>query len=107
MKREDKKKALHFKGRRQSIRGLAAMLLAVAEIAGILSMTVISSKTAGNGGNVLGAVGLLLFTAAIAGLVLAVRSLKEQDIYFVVPVAAAVLNGVMIIIYLCLYIVGI
>ncbi len=107
MKKEGKKQALQFKGRKQSVQGVSALTLAFLEIAGILAMTVVSSRTAGNGGSILGIVGLLLFAAAVTGFVLAIRSLKEQDIYFVVPVLATLLNGLMMILLLSLYIVGI
>ena len=51
-------------------------------------------------------IGFLLFGLAIFGFIISYKAFKERDIFFRFPIIGAALNGLMIIILLILYIMG-
>lgn len=54
----------------------------------------------------IGALGLATMVLSIIGFVLAVRCNKEEDIYHVTPAVGSVLNGIMILLFMVLFIKG-
>ena len=60
----------------------------------------------GRAGMEIGALGLATMVLSIIGFVLAVRCNKEEDIYHVTPAVGSVLNGIMILLFMVLFIKG-
>jgi len=98
---------IHFSGRKHSVLGIIATIIAVLVIAGFLAISFISGVNHGNGGFILGIVGLILFIAAVAGFILAYRSFRKKDIFYIFPIVGIALNGLMIIVLFIIYMVGI
>lgn len=101
------KKTIHFSGRRHSKTGIAATITGLAAVIGFFAISFISGVNKGKGGIILGLAGLILFCAAVAGFVLAYKACKKKDIFYLFPVMGLVLNGLMIIILMIIYIIGI
>jgi hypothetical protein len=60
----------------------------------------------GEGGLILGFIGFFLFALSVFGFVLSYKAMKERDIYYRFPIIGAVLNGLMMIAFFVLYIIG-
>lgn len=102
-----KKESIKFRGRKKSVRGLFSLFIGILVFIGFIVLSVISSQSRGNGGLILGAVAVLCFFAAIIGFILGYRGMKEKDIYFTAPLLGIILNGIMFILYMSLYIIGV
>ncbi len=100
------KEMIHFSGRRHTKMGIISAIIGCLVVIGFLSISFISGFANGNGGFILGVIGLFLFFLAIFGLVLSYRSFKKKDIFYRFPVVGAVLNGIMTILFLTIYILG-
>jgi hypothetical protein len=83
------------------------MVIGILSILGLIAASILSGIYHGQGGIVLGVVGLGLFALSIFGFVLSYKSLKKKDIFYRFPIIGAVLNGFMTILLLVIYILGI
>lgn len=101
------KDMIHFSGRRHSKTGILSAVIGAVVVLGFLAISVISGLAKGNGGFILGVLGLLLFALSIFGFILSYKAYKKKDIFLRFPVIGAVLNGFMIILLLIIYILGI
>jgi hypothetical protein len=101
------KGTIHFSGRRHTKTGIFATVIGAVVVIGFSVISFISGLNKGKGGIVLGLIGIFLFITAIAGFVLAYKSFKKKDIFYHFPIIGALLNGLMIIILLIIYIMGI
>ncbi len=102
-----KRQMIRFSGRSHSKTGIIATMIGAVVVLGFIIISMISGFNRGNGSLVLGLIGLLLFGLAIFGFVLSYKSFQEKDIFYRFPIAGAVLNGLMIILLLIIYILGI
>lgn len=100
------KNTIKFRSRKQSARGIIALVIAVCLIIATIVLIVVSAGAGGNTGILTGVMGLVFMLVAIAGFVLALKSLYERDVLSVLPVTALLLNGFVVIFYLCMYIIG-
>jgi hypothetical protein len=75
-------------------------------ILGFLTISIISGLARGNGGLILGVIGLILFGLSVFGFILSYKSFKKKDIFFRFPIIGAVLNGFMTILLFIIYILG-
>lgn len=100
------KEMIHFSGRSHTKLGIWSSVVGVAVVMGFLTISMISSSSQGNGGMLLGIIGLLLFGFAIFGFYLSYKAFKQKDIFYHFPIIGCVLNGTMIILLLILYILG-
>ncbi len=98
---------IHFSGRRHTKTGIFSTVIGIVNILGFISICIASGIAKGNGGLLLGIVGLLLFGLSTFGFVLSYRSLKKKDIFFHYPIIGGALNGLMAILLLILYIIGV
>ena len=101
-----RKSIIKFQGRTHSKRGMASLILGVLVIVTVLTAFFLSGVNKGNGGVLLGIIGLSGFAISIFGFILGIKSFKEKDIFFVAPVLGVGSNGVMLVVLFCLYIVG-
>lgn len=98
---------IHFSGRRHTKTGIFSTVIGAISILGFLIVSVISGASKGNGGLLLGVVGILLFALSVFGFVMSYRSFKKKDIFYRFPLIGGILNGFMVILLLIIYIVGV
>lgn len=100
------KEMIHFSGRRHTKSGILSMVIGIVVVVGFLTLSIISGLNRGQGTILLGIIGLLLFGLSIFGFVLSYKAFKKKDIFYRFPIAGAVLNGFMTIIFMIIYILG-
>lgn len=104
MRRE--KRTVKFRSKSQSTKGIIALLIAVATIIATAVMIVVVTGAGGSAGILTGVLGLFIMLIAAAGFSLALKSLYERDVLSVLPITALLLNGFVVIFYLCMYVIG-
>lgn len=87
--------------------GLISLVMGILSCVCLLVLFGISSLSAGNGSLLLGAIGLGMCVFSIVGCIIGVKASKEKDIYYKAPIIGLVLNGLLSVIYLILYMLGI
>lgn len=102
-----KKDMIHFSGRKHSMLGIISVLLGFIVLFGLLGLSVYSSTSYGNGGLLLGIIGVGLFALSILGFRLAYKSCKQKDIFYRFPVIGLIINGILMVSLLVVYILGI
>jgi len=102
-----KKAMIHFSARRHTKTGICSAIIGIIVILGFLTISLLSGLAGGDGGLVLGIIGMLLLGLSIFGFVLSYRSFKKKDIFYRFPVIGSVLNGLMTIVLLIIYIFGV
>lgn len=100
------KDMIHFSGRRHTRLGIISAIIGVAVVLGFLVISILSGMRKGNGGLVLGIIGIGLFGLAVFGFVLSYKAFKEKDIFYRFPLIGTILNGLMTILLLIIYILG-
>ena len=83
------------------------MLLGLSSLIAFVVISFISGKHQGNGGIELGIIGLIFAACSVYGFILSTKSFKEKDIYLTAPIMGIGVNGIMVIVFFSLYIVGI
>ena len=101
------KEMIHFSGRRHTKLGICSMIIGILSILGLLTASILSGIYHGQGGMILGVVGIGLFALSVFGFVLSYMSFKKKDIFYRFPIIGAVLNGFMTILLFVIYILGI
>ena len=103
---KEAKRSLKFRSRRQSTTGIIALLIAIGTVLATVALSVMVTGSGGDTGVLSGVIGLILMAVAAAGFVLALKSLYERDVLSVLPITALLLNGFVVIFYLCMYVIG-
>ncbi len=101
------KEMIHFSGRRHTKLGICSMIIGIISILGLLAASILSGLNHGKGGIVLGFTGIGLFALSLCGFILSYKAFKKKDIFYRFPIIGAVLNGIMTIVLLIVYILGI
>lgn len=102
-----KKGKYTFSDKRHPVRGILAVIFGAASAAAFLALSILSGIEEGHGALILGAVGMAAFMLSLIGFVLALKSIREKDIFYRFPVAGIILNGIFVLLYFVLYIIGI
>jgi len=97
---------IRFSGRRHTRMGIISTVIGITVILGFLTISIISGLAHGNGGLLLGMIGIFLFSLAVLGFVLSYKAFKKKDIFYRFPLIGAISNGFMTIILLIIYILG-
>lgn len=84
--------------------GILSVVLAIILLISYVSLFFITSKK--QGGLLIGVLGLLLFALALVGFIVAVKAMKKEDIKYRFPIIGMVLNGIIVIISVSLYFIG-
>lgn len=84
--------------------GIASVVMGAVLLIGYLSLFLITSKK--QGGLLIGVIGILLFALACAGFTIAVKTMKKEDIRYQFPIIGMILNGIIVIISVSLYFIG-
>ena len=107
MKRKNRKTHNYkFTEKKHSVRGIAALALALVSLGLGAAMCVVSARAKGAGSVYLGSMGVLSLLLALAAFVTAVLSLREDKSYRGFPVAATVVSGLTLGGWIALYVVG-
>jgi len=101
-----RKEILKFSGRVHPKLGILSVIIGAVAFIGLFSLSIISSTSKGNGGLIIGTIGLFLFGMSVGGFVAAYKACKQKDIYYQFPIIGLLLNGFLIIFFLILYILG-
>jgi hypothetical protein len=101
-----KKDSFKFSGRSHSVKGITSVIIGCFSLITFIVISFISSLSGGNGGLVLGIIGLGLLALSVTGFVLGVKSCKEKEIHYTAPIIGLTLNGILSVIYFVLYLVG-
>ena len=95
-----------FTGKKHSKRGMLACFLAAASIFAMLYMIMNSFWQKGNGSVYLGSAGILALFVGLAAFIQAVKSLREEDAFRGIPIAAVFLSLLASGAWIALYAVG-
>lgn len=98
---------IRFSGRRHSITGVLSAVIGIVVTIGFVVISIISGLMKGQGSQILGLMGLLFFALAIYGSILAYKAFNERDVFYRFPIIGAALNGIMTILLMILYILGV
>jgi hypothetical protein len=101
------KKMIHFSGRRHTKLGIASTVIGIIVVLGFFIISLLSGLAGGKGGFAIGVTGILLLILSVIGFVLAYKALRKKDIFYRFPIIGAVLNGIMLILLLVIYLLGI
>jgi hypothetical protein len=97
---------IKFSGRSHTKLGIISAVIGIAVVIGFITISIISGLMKGNGGFILGVIGICLLPLAIYGFYFSYQALKQKDIFFRFPIIGAVLNGLMAIVLLIIYVLG-
>ena len=104
---KEKKTSLHFTGRRHARGGIISTVIAGIAWIVFIALCVYSSSTGGNAASVAGILGIMDAVFVLAGMITAFKGFQERDVYYVLPTAGMVLNGILFVIYFSLYFMGV
>ncbi|MCR4956634.1 MAG: DUF6142 family protein [Lachnospiraceae bacterium] len=105
-KSRNKSKA-KFSGRKQSKRAIAGLVLVALALISLLVSINLAFIQEGKAGTLIGSLGLASLIFAVVGLVMEILSLKEEDVYKLIPIVGTVLGALTGASWLAIYIVGI
>jgi len=87
--------------------GMAATLMAIISISLLVVAVIISYAFSGAGGNLLGAIGLVGLLLAVVGFFIGIKSFAEKGKSHRYSTIASMANGIIAVVWLALYLVGI
>lgn len=102
-----RKEMIHFSGRRHTKLGVISAIIGITVTLGFIILSIVSGVMGGQGGELFGILGLLLFALAVFGFVLSYKALKQRDIFYRFPLIGVILNGFMTVLFVIIYILGI
>lgn len=102
-----KRESIQFSGRRHTALGILSAVVGIITFAGFIVTCFVSGIYGGESGFLIGLIGFLLFALALLGFVLSYKALKQRDIFYRFPMAGLITNGLMLIIFMVIYILGI
>jgi len=87
--------------------GIAALLMAAISVFLFAVAVIISYIYKGEGGNLLGAIGLVGFLLTLVGFWIGIKSFSEKEKSHRFSTIASIINGIIAVIWLALYLVGV
>lgn len=102
-----KRRRIRFSDRTHPVTGIVSTIIGVVSLSILVILCIISEKAGGNAGIAIGVVGILSFIASVIGFVIATRCYRKEDIYMTMPTIGSILNGMLVIVYLLLFFVGV
>lgn len=110
MKKKGHKKEsgeLRLTDKRHPVSGIASSVLAAVSFISFAAACIISGSNGGNAGLGIGLIGILCFLVSITGFIMAWISLHQENIRPLFPTIGSLVNGILVIIYMILYILGV
>lgn len=95
-----------FLGRSHSVKGMFSTVIAAITFLMIITFFYLSSRSSGDGSILLGLGGMIACCMTVVGFILAIKAFREKDIIHTFPMIGLVFNGILLILYVVLYIVG-
>ena len=86
--------------------GIISTILGLISLIAFGSACFFSGTRGGNAGIMIGLVGMLCFVISVVGFLCAWISLHQEDIHFTFPTIGSVINGIQVLGYMLLYIMG-
>lgn len=102
-----KRETIQFSGRRHTRSGVLSAAVGLVAIIGFITTCIISGIYGGEGGLLIGIAGILLFVLSLFGFILSYKALKQRDIFYRFPMIGMITNGIMLIVFMIIYILGI
>lgn len=86
--------------------GIASFVLSILSFISFVTACVMSGQERGNGGLNVGIIGVLSFFISVIGFIMAWFALRQENIRPLFPAIGSVVNGLLVILYMILYILG-
>ena len=96
-----------FDDKRLTIGGPLSILLFIISLSVCGFGIYTSYQAKGNGSIVLGAAGFMGLLVAVCGLVIGIMSFQEEDKHYILSRIGLVLNGALLLVWACIYLIGI
>lgn len=101
-----RKKRARFSDKKHSVKGIISLVIGIISLILTLVLFYLSAQASGNGGVLIGFIGVILLISTIVGIALGYQGYKEKEIYYYPPVIGLVMNSLIFLILFILYIVG-
>lgn len=95
-----------FSDKSQTLGGSIAVLMGIGAIACFIYGVFLSFKSAGNAGNIVGALGIVALAMAVIGTIIGLLSFKEDDKFYQLSWIGSMLCGVISIFMIAVYMMG-
>lgn len=105
-KKLKRKEKVKFSGRNHSVKGLISLVMGLFIGLFLLAMIFYASISEGNSGVIIGFLGISLGLLSLVGFFVGATSLKEKEIHYGVPIGGTILNGVLVVVFLLLFLLG-
>lgn len=96
-----------FSDKSQTLGGTLSTLMGAGSLVCLLYGIYVSFSADGNGGIIVGALGILAFMLSFTGMLLGLMSFKEQDKFYMLSKAGSLLCGIIFIAMLAILLMGI
>jgi len=103
----EKKSSLRFSGRGHARSGVISTVIAGIAWCVFLALCVRATVSDGMAEPVVGTIGIVDAIASLVGMLVGFKGFQEREVYYVMPAIGVSLNGILFVIYFCLYIMGI
>lgn len=104
--RKKKRTSYKFTEKTHSKRGIRSFGMALVSIIIGISVVIISYRSAGNASAYVGSAGLFSLVLSFVALVMAIKSLKEEESYKMFPILGTVFSAVTFLSWLAIYAFG-
>ena len=84
--------------------GMISIIISIILLCGFVTLFFITSKQ--QGGLLVGVLGIIIFFCSIVGVWFGIKAIKKEDIHYRMPILGIILNGIVLIISMSLYFVG-
>lgn len=96
-----------FSDKSQTLGGTLSALMGAGSLVCLLYGIYMSFSADGNGGIIVGALGILAFILSLTGMILGLMSFKEQDKFYMMSKVGSLLCGIIFIAMLAIFFMGI
>lgn len=105
-KKGQKQSSLHLTDKRHPVSGIFAAFIGIVSVVFFIVLCFISSQSHGKAGIMVGFGGICCFVLSLFGFMVSWASLRRENIRPLFPSIAAIINGLSMVFYLVLYILG-
>lgn len=95
-----------FSDKKHPVQGIVSFAIGMAAFLMVFFGIFLSERAKGQGGAVVGLLGIAALISSAVGLCLALSSLKKKEIHYRFPAMGGLLNGVLLLFLLLLYVMG-
>lgn len=96
-----------FSDKSQTLGGTLSTLMGAGSLICLLYGIYVSFTADGNGGSIVGALGIMAFILSLTGMVFGLMSFKEQDKFYMLSKVGSLLCGITFIVMLAIFLMGI